>query len=263
MHQNTNPNTSQQLPWAALIVLFAGLVLRMTLHDWHGLEGDDAFSLALSRYPISELVPGLFALQLDVHPPLHFLLLKYWVGLAGESLLSLRYLNILMDLLTGALMVGVIRLLKGRHIWIVALLWAASPLLIFGGWLARMYTLLGLWSVAALASVVWAGRGRWWLGVIAAAVCSLLAMYTHITGVLVGAAALCALVTLSLRALPRPASPAARLAGLAAIFASAAAIFAPFAVNVAGLYFSGASLGVSVNPANAVPPSAIPGAVLA
>ncbi|MEL7234012.1 MAG: hypothetical protein AAGK74_05920, partial [Chloroflexota bacterium] len=64
---------------ATLLILFAGFALRLTLHDFHGLEGDDAFSLALSRTPTPDLIRGLMRLELDVHPPLHFLLLKGWV----------------------------------------------------------------------------------------------------------------------------------------------------------------------------------------
>lgn len=240
-----------------LLVLGAGVALRLALHDLHGLEGDDAFSLALSRTPTLPLIRGLFRLELDVHPPLHFLLVKGWAALAGESLLSLRYLNILLDTLTGALLVAVTRRATPHAGTLAAALWALSPLLVVGGWLVRMYTLLGLWAALALYSVARAVTGpRFWAWAAAAAGAALLALYTHVTGVVVAAAAGAALLW---GAWPRR----GRLAGVVALFAGVGGVFAPFALATLRLARSGAALGASVNPANAVPFWRIPVVVTA
>ncbi len=240
-----------------LLILFAGIVLRLALHGVHGLEGDDAFSLALSHTPLPDLVRGLFRLELDIHPPLHFLLVKSWTAVAGESLLSLRYLNILLDALTGALLVAVTRRVTLYVGNLAALLWAFNPLLIVGGWLVRMYTLLGLLAVLALFCVTRAVTGRrFWLWTGAAAVVVLLALYTHITGVVVAAAAGMALLW---HAWPKR----GRIIGVMGTFAIVGLLYLPFALPTMRLALSGADLGASVNPANAIPFWRIPAAVTA
>jgi hypothetical protein len=240
-----------------LLIIFTGIALRLVLHDVHGLEGDDAFSLALSRTPIAELIPGLFRLELDIHPPLHFLLVKGWTALAGDSLLSLRYLNILTDALIGALLVAVTRRITLHTGNLVAVLWALNPLLIVGGWLVRMYTLLGLFTMAALVCVTLAVTGRrFWTWTALAALAVLLALYSHITGAVVFAATGAALVGY---AWPRW----GHVAGVVGLFTLVGLLYLPFALPTLRLALSGADLGASVNPANAVPVWEIPAAVTA
>ncbi|MBZ0302469.1 MAG: hypothetical protein K8J31_22175, partial [Anaerolineae bacterium] len=88
---------------AAIFILWAGFSIRAALYDYHGLEGDDGYSLSLTRLDTPDLLTGLAALELDIHPPLHFLALKGWIALAGDSLIALRMMNILADVLAGAL----------------------------------------------------------------------------------------------------------------------------------------------------------------
>ncbi|MEM6530433.1 MAG: glycosyltransferase family 39 protein, partial [Chloroflexota bacterium] len=233
-----------------LLMLFAGFAVRLALHAFHGLEGDDAFSLALSRTPTPDLIRGLMRLELDVHPPLHFLALKTWVAVAGESLLALRLLNILLDVLTGALMV---RLARGNVL--AALLWAVAPLLIFGGWLARMYTLLGLLVMLAAVCALQATRGRFLLWVVLAAVAALAAMYTHILGVVAYGAVVVVLFFCAW-------GNRRRLAAVVIAFAVAGALYLPFALPAYNIMAAGGTLGAEVNPANTVTAVDVPFAVV-
>src|SRR5690606_34712058 len=172
--------------WLALAILLTGFAIRILLHDYHGLEGDDAYSLSLSRLPVETLVPGLMAFQLDIHPPLHFLLVKGWAGMAGESLLSLRLLNILMDLGIGALLIRLAGRAFSRRAGLVAgVLWVISPLLLASDLLVRMYTLLALLGTAGFVIVIEAERsfgGRRSVLYMLLGVCALAAMYTHMLG---------------------------------------------------------------------------------
>jgi 4-amino-4-deoxy-L-arabinose transferase-like glycosyltransferase len=227
----------------ALALLLAGFAVRLALHDYHGLEGDDGFSLALSRTPTDTLVAGLMRLELDIHPPLHFLALKGWTALAGESLLSLRLMNVLADLMTGALLARLAGRTFGRRAGLVAaLLWVVAPLLIYSTWLIRMYTLAALFAaLAAVCTVEWlTTRRRDWLVGLALAV--LAGLYTHIVGVVVAGAVALALLAggIAARDLRRT------LAGWGAL-AGAGVLFLPFALPVLDVYRSGRTLGATIN----------------
>ncbi len=247
----------EQIGW--LLIIGCGFGLRLLVASVHGLEGDDAFSLALSRLPLAELVPGLMRLELDVLPPLHFVLLKGWAAVAGESLLYLRLLNILLDTLIGALLVRLVAWVNpsGRGAIIAALLWSLSPLLIFGGWLVRMYTLLGLWVMLGAVFMLAAIRTRCFVPwVIAAAFVTLLALYTHILGAVAYAAIGLILVMAGWR------QSVGRAAVVIGVFAFVGLLYLPFAVPTLRVLASGTPLGAAVNPANALAPWQIPGQIV-
>jgi mannosyltransferase len=245
--------------WATLIILLAGVGLRLWWSGYHGLEGDDAFSLSLSQYPVTALVRGLFRLELDIHPPLHFLLVKGWVALTGESLLALRLLNVLLDTLTGALLVGLSQQVgRGRQAWIVALLWALNPLLIMGGWLVRMYILLGTLATAAAWAALRATSQRdmrWGWAIVAVGV-ALAALYTHITGTIIFGYTAAILIGHAYR------RSWSALGGVALLLAGVMLAYLPFLWPILRLYTSDTALGAAVNPANAVTWWAVPASVL-
>lgn len=230
-----------------LLILMVGFGLRLALYDYHGLEGDDGFSLALSHYDTGELLAGLARLELDIHPPLHFLALQGWARIAGESLLSLRLMNILADMLIGALL---IRLTGRSFTWQAALLagvfWLASPLLIYATYLIRMYTLLALFTTAGVVCLVEAyhgQRGRWYTG---AALFGLLAASSHVIGGLV-------LITLALAMLIDWSLSERHLSTLAAglgAFMLAGLLYLPYALSVWALYQSGRPLGAEISEAS-------------
>ena len=249
---------------AALLILLLGFGLRLLLHDYHGLEGDDGFSLALSRYDLPDMLAGLARLEYDIHPPLHFVALKGWTWLAGESLLSLRLMNVLADTLTGALLIRLAGRVGGRRAALLAgALWTVSPLLIYATYLIRMYSLLALFTTAGAACLAEAGhhRGRWPL--VGAALCGLLAAYTHIVGGLVLAALAAGMVAgwfwPSLEHGRRTWS--ARLTGATA-FALAGALYLPYFTAVWALYQSGRPLGAEIAEASFGDPFSALGAVL-
>ncbi len=251
---------SFRFQWLAVVlaVLLAGFAVRMALYDYHGLEGDDGFSLSLSRLPTGELISGLLALRLDIHPPLHFLALKGWAAVTGEHLLSLRLMNILADLLTAALLVRLAGRGFGRRAGLIAgLLWVTAPLLIDAGWLLRMYSLLALFTVAAAVCTLEAlqtHRAIWFVGLFA---CALAALYTQIVGVvIVAACGLTLLVAALIRREPRP------LIGGAIALGAAGVLYLPFALPVLAVYRSGRKLGAEINTSQFGSPLEIPGAVV-
>ena len=229
-------------------VLLCGFWLRTALYNYHGIEGDDGFSLSLVRLDTGELLRGLAALELDIHPPLHFLILKGWIALGGESLLSLRLMNILADVLTGALLMRTAgRTFSFRAALLASLLWLVSPLLIYGTLLIRMYSLLALFAAGGAACVMEARfhrrRAVWYAG---AALCGLLAAYTHIVGALI--AVVLALAVLVDWLVNRQRKVQALVIGGAA-FVVAGLLYLPYSGAVWALYRSGKTLGAEISEA--------------
>ena len=220
------------------LLLLAGFMLRLALHDYHGLEGDDGFSLAVSRYDTADLLAGLARLELDIHPPLHFLALKGWAALTGESLLALRLMNILADLLTGALLMRLAGQTFGRQTAVIAgALWLFAPLLLYATYLIRMYSLLALLTTAGAACLVEARRRPYYNA--GAALFGLLAAQTHIIGGLV-------LAALGLAALLDSRRSLRHIFITGAAFGLAGLLCLPYAASVWALYQSGRPLGAEI-----------------
>lgn len=74
-----------------------GAFLRFTGIDEDIIQHDEAFSWRLTTCPTLELMARLTD---DVHPPLHFLILKIWVFLGGDSLFNMRSLSAIAGIAT-------------------------------------------------------------------------------------------------------------------------------------------------------------------
>ncbi|MBK5342338.1 glycosyltransferase family 39 protein [Pseudomonas sp. TH49] len=108
---------------------------------------DEAYSLLLAR----ETPARIWALTaLDVHPPLYYVLLHYWVAVWGESPLAARAFSVLADVGTLLLCIKLMSLISTRRAtWIAAVLLALLPISVHYSQEVRMYTLLGFWLMAA------------------------------------------------------------------------------------------------------------------
>src|SRR5260221_1551195 len=136
----------------AVAILLTGALIRLAAYDFFNIDSDDMYGLVMAQNPPAEIIAGLLELRFDVHPPLYFVALHEWVGLVGNSLLALRASNLLLDLLTAATLIRLTVRLFGQRAGLMAgLLWTVAPLLIFAGYLTRMYVLmttfttLGVW----------------------------------------------------------------------------------------------------------------------
>lgn len=239
-----------------LVMAFA---LRLALSDAHGIDGDDGFSLHLTRYAVDELIIGLQTQSLDIHPPLYYLVLKGWMALGGESLLALRWLNIAMNLLLGALLLRLAAQVFGWHSAVfVGLLWAFAPLALFTNQQLRMYTLLALATGLALFIMLQLPqRRRRWRWYAALAVTTTALLYTHVLGVVVaGAVGVLALVQWRV-GLVRGRDVVWTLGALLL----AACAYLPFAVSGFGRYLGGGAFSAQ-NPQAIAPPLQVPGQIL-
>lgn len=143
------------------LILLVGLALIARLHGitepviWY----DEGYSLLLSQRS-----PALIWTTTagDVHPPLYYVILHYWMQLFGSSVLSVRGLSVLADVGTLLLCIKLMSLLVSRRAALIAgVLFALLPIAVRYSQEVRMYTLLGMWLMAATLVLVCWGRQPW------------------------------------------------------------------------------------------------------
>ena len=161
--------------WLVLVVL-AGSLMRFVGLGEESIWLDEATSIIIARMNLPSVVAWAAG---DIHPPLYYLALHFWLRL-GESEFAVRALSAVLGILTIGVAYALAReLFDQRAGLLAALLLALSPLHVGYSQEARMYVMLTLWSLLAsylLLIALRRQRMRYWLGYVLA---SALALYTH------------------------------------------------------------------------------------
>jgi hypothetical protein len=175
--------------WASLMILLLGAGLRILFIHAHGLEPDETFSIALIQRNFAFLFSNFVNLNIDVEPLLFHIPMHFWTMLAGISMTALRYPNVMVDLLVGAVLLRTARTQFGiTPMLICGVLWAVNPLEIWGVLFVRMYAMLTLFTVSMWVCMfnMFTGsrryRSGWWIGFVVSA---LGVSYTHALGMFV------------------------------------------------------------------------------
>lgn len=182
------PSSRPHWAWAGLVLLLAlGLRIFHLMHE--SVSGDEAFSVTLTRDPLGVM---MHRLVLDlVHPPLHYLALRGWLGLFGFGLLPARVLSVVLGTLAVVVLYRLAEYLFDRRTALLAsLLMAVSQLAIMFSQEARPYAqmhLLALLSAYLFLRACGEQRSAYWWAFVAAAVAML---YTDYFGVYLLAALL-------------------------------------------------------------------------
>ncbi len=166
--------------WALPAILVLALALRLFHLGTESLWLDEGVSVRIARLPLADLIR---AASSDVHPPLYYLLLHFWIRVFGDSEFLVRLPSVVFGWLSVLLVHRVGRkLFDGRVALAAALLVALSPFAIHYSQEARAYALLGLLALASFDAYV-DGLGGWargsWVRYLAA---SALLVYTHSFG---------------------------------------------------------------------------------
>ena len=126
------PDGGASLPgrraWAvgAGLVLLAALALRLYAADAQSLWYDEGFAVQTARLPLPALVERL--VREDNHSPLHYLILHFWMPLAGDSETALRFSSVIVGVLMVALTYAIFReIFHGRPQADLAALVAGAP----------------------------------------------------------------------------------------------------------------------------------------
>lgn len=185
----TGVTRSQKWLYRAGLIVLVILALAVRFHAisvpviWY----DEAFSVLLG-----ERSPRLIwaTTARDVHPPLYYLILHYWMLLTGKTALAVRSLSAVADVGTLVLCLKLMSLVATRRATCFAgLMLVLLPLSVRYSQEVRMYTLLGFWLMAAtVALVCWSRQPHARRYAVAYVLLMAAAFYTHYF------AALCVLV---------------------------------------------------------------------
>jgi len=207
----TQRGFTNQRPLALiLLVLILLLAFGTRVHDLDGqsMWNDEGLSVFRARQSLGTVAGNIITIDgadtRDTNPPLYFLLLHGWLRLAGDSVFALRYLGLLLAVLSVPLIFRLGALTFGRGAGLVAAFFLAlSPFHVWQSQEMRNYSLLLFFNLAAVLGLVrflkgHAVGGRWrWL--LLWALSSLLGIYTHYFGFFVFAFGVLALTVLGLR----------------------------------------------------------------
>ena len=139
-----------------LAVLWGAFVLRMIHLAGRPLWYDESFAVLYASLSPARMIYGTVtavgnAGAADVHPLLYYFLLHGWMGLSGESPLAVRFLSVVLGVLTVALLYRLAAWCFDRRTGlVVGALAAANPFHVAYSQEARMYALLGLAAVIAV-----------------------------------------------------------------------------------------------------------------
>jgi len=181
---------------ALLAIVLIGLFLRVYNLATQSFYWDEVFSAVTAQLTLPRIVA---ATAHDVHPPLYFFILHYWVALFGASDFTIRFLSLLFAVLA----IPMVYLL-GRHLFdkevglVGAFILAFSSFNIQYSQEARMYTLmLFLTLISMYFFVRFVERTSLAISV-GYVLSTVLLLYTHVFGLLVVFAQNVYLVTLVL-----------------------------------------------------------------
>ena len=144
--------------WLLAILLLA-TALRLYRVGEMSLRADEAANLFLAAEEPGAMIQPF--LTIDPHLPLYFLILHYWMLLAGRSELAIRFPTVFVGVVVVALVYALGRLAfpqRPNVAWIGALLAAVSPYLIWDAQDAYMYTFLTALTVSSFIALLRA----WW-----------------------------------------------------------------------------------------------------
>jgi hypothetical protein len=172
------------LPLQALLLL-SNLDL---LDPW----GDEWFDITTVSQQVSQVVSTVAG---NVHPPLHFVLLHYWIDLPWplSPVASMRAMSAVWALVaTVVIYVLWLRPEPPRFQAMFLALWALSPCLLLHARMARSYSMqLALASLAIYTAPQWAEQPRNWKRLFAYIGSSTALLYTHYLSGLAVAGAVC------------------------------------------------------------------------
>lgn len=131
-----------------MLLIATALAVRLVGLSLDSLWFDEVYSVRAAQLGLGQIVSLTVG---DVHPPLYYLLLHFWIRLFGETETSVRLLSVFFSVLTVVVVYQLgLKLFNRRTAFFAALFTALSPFQVFYAQETRMYsqfTFLGAASV--------------------------------------------------------------------------------------------------------------------
>jgi 4-amino-4-deoxy-L-arabinose transferase-like glycosyltransferase len=166
-----------------LVIVLIGLFLRAYHLAGESFWIDESFSVWMAKQSLPQIVQNT---AVDVHPPLYYFILHYWVALFGTSEFAVRFLSVIFGVLAIPMIYLVGRLLFDEEVGLLgALILAVSAFNITYSQETRMYSLMVL---LALLSMYFFLRFLRKSGLVLSAgyvLFTALLLYTHVYGLFV------------------------------------------------------------------------------
>ncbi len=143
--------------FVAVAIAFFFRVYRL---DGQSLWNDEGTSIALASRSLDAIING--AAQ-DIHPPLYYFLLHYWMPLVGKTEFAVRFLSVIAGVLVIALTFRIARFFFDVEVANVAAFFAAfSPFQVYYSQETRMYIWVAFWAGLSVLAMLGMLQVRAW-----------------------------------------------------------------------------------------------------
>ncbi len=137
--------------WALIAILLA-FALRVYALDAQSLWNDEGTSVALASLSVEAIINGAAR---DIHPPLYYLLLHFWMPFVGVTEYAIRFLSVIAGVVIIALVFRIAYfVLDERVATLAALLAALSPFQVYYSQETRMYIWVTLWAAVSMLAML-------------------------------------------------------------------------------------------------------------
>ena len=137
--------------WSLMVILLA-FALRVDALAAQSLWNDEGTSVALASLSIEAIIHGAAR---DIHPPLYYLLLHFWMPFAGNTEYAIRFLSVIAGVVIIALVFRIAYFVFDERVArLAALLAALSPFQVYYSQEARMYIWVALWAAVSMLAML-------------------------------------------------------------------------------------------------------------
>lgn len=134
------------------VALLVAFFFRVYLLSAQSLWNDEGTSIALAARSLGAIVDGAAR---DIHPPLYYFLLHYWMLINGNSEFAARFLSVIAGVLIVALTYRIARFFFDVEVANVAAYFAAfSPFGVYYSQETRMYVWVAFWAALSVLAMV-------------------------------------------------------------------------------------------------------------
>lgn len=161
-----------------LLIIILTAVLRIYDIETKNMWFDEVYSWKLSQKSVTEIVSDTSG---DIHPPLYYIVLKYWTIIFTDSILSMRILSVITSLLSIFFIYKISKIVFNKNYLIVfvLLLYAVSPVNIFYSQEIRMLNLNLFLCLGSIFYFLISLKDRSYKNLFLFVLFSVLAIYTH------------------------------------------------------------------------------------